>query len=68
MKSGQFEYKIGYSINPKWFVGYAIEHDEMFLYAIDTDQVVSIFTKGGLDAMCFYEFINFNKAELLGEL
>jgi hypothetical protein len=58
------------SVQPrfKWHVGYHPEHDEMFLYKIDADQVISIFRKGGLDSMGFYEFMDFSQAELLGEL
>jgi hypothetical protein len=61
-------YQVSFSVNPKWFVGYSPEHDEMFLYTIDAEGIVSVFRKGGLDSMGFYEFMNFNEAELLGEL
>lgn len=59
-------YSIGYAT--KWFVGYHPEHDEIFLYSIDSDQMVSVFRKGGLDSMGFYEYMDFSAAELLGEL
>lgn len=52
----------------KWLVGYHIEHDELFLYKVDQDNLVWIFRKGGLDVIGFYEFMDFSKAIELGEL
>jgi hypothetical protein len=62
------QYKVTMQMRSSWFVGYHREHDEMFLYFIDQDELFWIFHKGGLDAIGFYEFINFSSAELLGEL
>ncbi len=62
------EYNISIPVNPHWHVGYLAEMDEIFIYKIDTDQLVHVFQKGGLDSIGFYEFMDFSKAELLGEL
>jgi hypothetical protein len=61
-------YHIGLSVRPHWYVGYHPEKDEMFIYKIDDDQLVHVFCRGGLDSIGFYEFMDFSKAELLGEL
>lgn len=55
-------------ITPDWFVGYHRELDELFLYKIDHEQIVSVFRNGGIDSVGFYEFMDFSTAELLGEL
>lgn len=52
----------------RWRVGYSPEHDEMFLLKIDSDGLISVYRKGGLDSQGFEEFMDFSKAELLGEL
>jgi hypothetical protein len=52
----------------KWLVGYHIEHNEIFLYKIDQDRLVWVFRMGGLDAIGFYEFVDFSEALELGEL
>ena len=57
------------SIEPnRWRVGYHPERDEMFLYYIGPDEIISVFGRYGLDSMGFVEFFDFSKAELLGEL
>lgn len=59
------DYKVTVST---WYIGYHIEHDEMFLYKIDSEQLVHVFRRGGLDSIGFYEFMNFSEAIELGEL
>lgn len=63
----QATYTIGFQMY-RWHVGYLAEMDELFLYRIDSDNLVWCFRRGGLDSIGFYEFMNFEKAELLGEL
>jgi hypothetical protein len=55
-------------VQSSWIVGYHPEHDEIFMYCIDQDDICRVFRNGGLDSMGFFEFMNFNKAEILGEL
>lgn len=58
-----------YSLNIRvWMVGYHPEFDEMFVYFVDQDELCHVFRKGGLDSIGFCEFMNFSKAEILGEL
>lgn len=65
--SEQIKYTMTIEPN-RWRVGYSPEHDEMFLLKIDSDGLISVYRKGGLDSQGFDEFMDFSKAELLGEL
>ena len=60
-------YQIGFQMY-RWHVGYHIEFDEIFIYRVDSDQLVWTFRKGGIDSVGFEEFMDFSKTELLGEL
>lgn len=55
-------------VRSPWFVGYHPEMNEMFLYFIDEDDLTWIFRRGAIDVIGFSEFMNFDKAILLGEL
>lgn len=61
-------YEVTMQMRSSWMVGYSPEHDEMFLYFVDQDDLIWIFRQGGLDAMGFAEFMNMDKAVILGEL
>lgn len=60
-------YSIGFNMY-RWNVGYHLEMDEIFIYRIDSDGLVWVFRRNGLDAIGFEEFMDFSKAEMLGEL
>ncbi len=61
-------YALSFAHPRKWNVGYHPEKDEMFLWFIDSDQLIWVFRNGGLDSIGFYEHMNFDAAELLGPL
>ncbi len=61
-------YTMRVEVRSNWLVGYSPKHDEMFLYFIDQDDLCWVFRKGGLDVIGFYEFMNLDAAELLGDL
>lgn len=61
-------YHVTMQMRSNWQVGYSPERDEMFLYFIDQDDLVWVFWRGGLDACGFYEYMNMDKAILLGDL
>jgi hypothetical protein len=50
-------YNINMTINSPWRVSYQYELDEIFLFRIDSDDLVSVFRNGRLDAMFFAEFL-----------
>ncbi len=62
------EYQIGFQVRPKWFVGWHIEKEELFLFTINDDGLVGVYRRGGLDSLGFVEFMNFDDVEVLGEL
>lgn len=51
-----------------WQVGYHPEHDEMFLYKIDYDFIITVMRKSGLDVMGFAEFAGLDDVVKLGFL
>jgi len=62
------EYKVTMQMRSPWVVGYHPEHDEIFMYFVDQDDLCWVFRKGGLDSLAFSEFMNFDSAIILGEL
>jgi hypothetical protein len=61
-------YSMKLVVTSNWMVGYAIEFDEMFLYYVDENDITWVFRQGGLDAAGFGEYMNLDKALLLGDL
>lgn len=61
-------YQVTMQMRSAWMVGYHPEHDEMFLYFIDQDDLCWVFRRGGIDAIGFVEFTNFDSALILGDL
>lgn len=61
-------YQVTMQMRSSWMVGYHPEHDEMFLYFVDQDDLCWVFRRGGLDSLGFAEFMNFESVEILGEL
>lgn len=61
-------YEVKMQMRSSWIVGYVPEHDEIFMYFVDQDDLCWVFRQGGLDSLGFAEFMNFEKAVMLGEL
>lgn len=61
-------YEMKMTIRSNWIVGYHPEMDEIFIYYVDHDDLCFVFRKGGLDVIGFSEFMDFSKAEILGDL
>lgn len=51
-----------------WQVWYVPKFDEIILFKVDSDDVCTVFRKGGVDSVGFLEFMDFSKAEFLGDL
>lgn len=61
-------YTVQMTMKSNWIVGYHPELDEMFLYFVDQDDLCWVFTRNGLDAVGFYEFMDMSKGIILGDL
>ncbi|HNC91112.1 MAG TPA: hypothetical protein PL000_19420 [Anaerolineales bacterium] len=64
----QYSYRVEMQVRSPFMVGYHVELDELFLFYTDQNDLTWVFREGRLDAIGFWEFFNFNKAIILGEL
>ena len=62
------DYSFRIEEKPKYIIGYHQLLDELFLFNIDSDGIVSVFRQGKLDSMFFEEFTSSAPWISLGEL
>lgn len=56
------------SLGTPWLVGYHPKHDELFLYRIDSDGLVTVVVDGKAVQTFFIELMDQSEFEVLGEL